>query len=258
MKEQLCRAFCDDLTVNDLPMGMAVSTGFMFPDGDRIAFYVREDSTTGLFEVQDSGLVFPGLEASGLDLKNQGRAEAFAALQREYGVTLDEDDREFRLAPVAGGELPHAAMRFVSFLLRVGDLLLLNEDRVASTFRDDVARRLRELAGDRMTITERTEISPELSDFTPDFVLQAPGRSPVGVFLGTSDARVLEALYMQMRAEHETHTAVSIVALLEREKAISAKVRQQANNRLSAVANYRGDELGALGRIVKEALPSVH
>jgi len=258
MKEQLCRAFCDDLIVRELPMGMAVSTGFTFPDGDRIGFYVRSDKVSGLFEIQDSGLVFPGLEARGLDLKNQARAEALAALQLEYGVTLDEGEREFRLAPVGSGELPYAAMRFVSFLLRVGDLLLLNEDRVASTFRDDVAHRLRELVGDRMTMTEQSDISAELSDFTPDFALQAPGRNPVGVFLGTSDARVLEALYMQMRAEHETHTAVSIIALLEREKAISAKVRQQANNRLSAVANYRGDEMGALGRIVKEALPSVH
>lgn len=258
MKERLCRAFCDDLSVREVAAGLAVSTGFTFPDGDRIGFYIRTNRSTGLSQIEDSGLVFPGLEASGLDLKNRNRAEAFSALQREYGVTFDEDEREFRLERVADDEVPYAAMRFVSFLLRVGDLLLLNEDRVANTFREDVGRRLRELAGDRVTVLEQAEISAELSDFTPDFVLQAEGLRPVGVFLGTSDARVLEALYMQMRAEHETHTAVSIVALLEREKAISAKVRQQANNRLSAVANYRGDEMGALGRIMREATPSVH
>lgn len=258
MKERLCRAFCDDLNVRDVPAGLAVSTGFTFPDGDRIGFYIRTDSGTGLSEIQDSGLVFPSLEASGLDLKNAGRAEAFSALQREYGVTFNDDEREFRLERVPEGEVPYAALRFVSFLLRVGDLLLLNEERVANTFRDDVGHRLRELAGDRITVQERAEISPELSDFIPDFVLKTDDRPPVGVFLGTSDARVLEALYLQMRAEHETHTPVSIVALLERERAISAKVRQQANNRLSAVANYRGDEAGALGRIIKEAAPSVH
>jgi hypothetical protein len=252
MKEQLCRAFCDEITVRDVPFGLAVSTAFTFPDGDRIGFYVKRGSA-GDYEIQDSGLVFPALEASGLDLRNKSRAEALSSLRGEYGVTFDEDDREFRLVGVNEQGLPEAAMRFVSFLLRVNDLLLLAEDRVTSTFRHDVEQRLREQIGERALISEREPISSGLADFPPDFLIRSAGEKPLALFLGTSDARVLEALFVQMRAEHEEHVQVSIVALLEIEKAVSAQVRQQATNRLAGVYHFRGDETQAIVRIAHEA-----
>lgn len=101
-------------------------------------------------------------------------------------------------------------------------------------------------------IREREPISTNLSDFPPDYLITAQGRDPVALFLGTSDARVLEALFVQMRAEHEEHVPIRIVALLERERAVGAAVRQQATNRLDALLQFRGDEAAAIGRIVKE------
>jgi len=252
VKEELCQAFCNELTVRDVPFGLAVSTAFTFPDGDRIGFYVKRHDG-GAFEIQDSGLVFPSLEASGLDLRNKSRLEAFQSLMLEYGAFLDENDMEFRLAGDSQAQLPAAALRFVSFLLRVGDLLLLAEDRVASTFRLDVERILRERIGEGALIRERQPISANLSDFVPDYLIEATGREPVALFLGTSDARVLEAMFVQMRAEHEEHVSVKIVALIEREKMIGAAVRQQAMNRLDAVLPFRGDEAAAIGRVAKEA-----
>ena len=249
MKEELCQAFCNELTVQSVPMGLAVSTAFSFPDGDRIGFFVKESG--GGYEIQDNGLIFPSLEASGLDRKNKNRAEALTSLMDEYGVALDEDDKEFRLSTGDRVSLPGAALRFVSFLLRVGDLLLLAEDRVASTFRLDVERVLRERIGEGALIQERQPISTNLADFPPDYLIQASGREPVALFLGTSDARVLEALFVQMRAEHEEHVSIKIITLLEREKAISAPVRQQATNRLDALLQFRGDEVAAISKIVK-------
>jgi hypothetical protein len=258
MREELCRAFCDEITVQEVPFGLAVSTAFAFPDGDRIGFYVKRNPE-GDYEIQDTGLVFPALEASGLDLRNKSRADALASLQDEYGVILDEGDREFRLSGVSERSLPEAAMRFVSFLLRVYDLLLLAEDRVASTFRYDVEQLLRERIGDQAEIKEREPISPQLADFPPDYLIRSGGKPPVALFLGTSDARVLEALFVQMRAEHEEHVPVTIVALLELEKSISSQVRQQATNRLSSVLHFRGDEAQAISRIAKEAgVATVH
>jgi len=259
VKEELCQAFCNELTVREVPFGLAVSTAFSFPDGDRIGFYVKP-MEGGAFEIQDSGLIYPSLEASGLDLRNKSRAEALSELMGEYGVYLDEEDREFRLAGEREADVSGAALRFVSFLLRVGDLLLLADDRVASTFRMDVERFLRERIGEGALIREKQPISENLHDFPPDYLIEAPGSKPVALFLGTSDARVLEALFVQMRAEHEEHVPVRIVALLEREKAITAPVRQQATNRLDALLQFRGDEAAAISRIAKEVGlgPSLH
>jgi Domain of unknown function DUF1828 len=252
VREQLCRAFCDEITVNDVPMGLAVSTGFAFPHGDKIGFFVKSDKISGLYELQDNGMTYPGLVAGGFDVKNRIRADALASLQFEYGVTLDEDESEFRLSDIEETDLPHAALRFVSFMLRVSDLLLLEEERVANTFRADVERRLREQIGDRAIIQVGVPLALGLEEFSPDFVIQAHDRKPVGVYLGTSDARVLEALFVQMRATYEAHIPCSVVAVIETERSIKGKVRQQAMNRLDAVLPFRGDEIGAIGRIAKE------
>jgi hypothetical protein len=250
MKEELCQAFCNELTVRDVPMGLAVSTAFSFPDGDRIGFFVKEAG--GGFEIQDSGLVFPALEANGLDRKNKSRADALNSLMEEYDVSLDEGDKEFCLSIPNKANLPAAALRFVSFLLRVGDLLLLAEERVASTFRLDVERILRERIGEGAVIQPQQPISDSLGDFPPDYLIRANGHDPVALFLGTSDARVLEALFVQLRAQHEEHVQVKIITLLEREKVISAAVRQQATNRLDALLQFRGDEAAAISRVVRE------
>jgi hypothetical protein len=249
MKEELCQAFCNELTVRTVPMGLSVSTAFSFPDGDRIGFFVKNAGAG--YEIQDNGLIFPSLEASGFDRKNKNRVEALTSLMNDYGVCFDEDDREFRLLGDDKSSLPVAALRFVSFLLRVGDLLLLAEDRVASTFRLDVERVLRERIGEGALIQERQPISPNLADFPPDYLIKAAGRDAVALFLGTSDARVLESLFVQLRAEHEEHVPVKIITLLEREKAISSPVRQQATNRLDALLQFRGDEAAAISKIVK-------
>lgn len=254
MKAALCKAFCDDLTVREVPAGLAVSTSFGLADGDKIGFYVITDRATGTVSLQDSGLILPALEASGLDRKNKARAEALVELQSEYGVDLDEDDREFRIVGISEQALPGVALRFVAFLLRVHDLLLLVEERVANTFRDDVRAKLEEIIGSRATIQDGVPLDPALSDFTPDFVVRADGRPPVGIYLGTSDARVLEALFVHMRAEHEARVPCSIVALLENDKSISARVRQQALNRLSATPIFRGDESESVRRIAKEVI----
>ena len=42
MKDQLCKAFCDNVQVRRVPAGLAVSTSFLSPEGDRIGFYVRD------------------------------------------------------------------------------------------------------------------------------------------------------------------------------------------------------------------------
>lgn len=254
MKEQLCKAFCDDLAVHDLPSGVtAVRTAFIGPDKDPIGFYVVKSASTGYFRIEDDGRTLPMLEASGVDFRSGTRGDALADLLGEYGVRLDDDTLEFGIDGLTEDAIPSAAMKFVAFSLRVRDFLLMTEFRVASTFREDAKRLLAQAAKDRAALTENEIISPALSDFPADFVLRAPTRPPVAVYLGTSEARILEALFMQMRARHEVREECSVIALLENSRRISAKVRQQATNRLAAVTEFRGDEVAAIQRIIREA-----
>lgn len=253
MKEELCKAFCDDLQIRQVPAGYAVSTSFLGPDGDRIGFYIRNLSD-GLFRLEDDGFTLPALEASGLDFSSGSRGNAMRELLDEYGVAMEIDARAFAIDSVSEKELPSVAMRFVAFSLRVRDFALMTEARVLGTFREDVAKLLRETIADRAGIEENASISPSLSDFSADFVLRAPNRRPVGVFLGTTDSRVLEAIIVQLRAIHEANVDCAVIALLERGKNITNVVRRNATNRLTAVTEFRGDEIASIQRIAYEAI----
>lgn len=230
--------------------GFALSTGFFDADGDRVGMYVLYEDGRHAFRVRDNGMVLPVLEASGVNRRSGSRSEALSHLMGEYGVGLDEGERTFHIEHVSEIDLPKTALRFVAFLLRVRDLQLLSEKRVANTFREDAERMLREVVGSRGEIAENEPISSALSDFAPDFVVRINGAPPVGLFFGLSDARVWEALFVKMRLRHEIHENAVVSVLLERGTSVSSKVRQQAVNRLDAVAEFVGDEVAAIHHIL--------
>jgi hypothetical protein len=253
MKEKLCKAFCEDLKVQPVPAGLAVTTVFAGADGDHIGFYIIKE-TEKTFRIEDDGVTLPYLEGSGVDFKSGTRGEALRDLLREYRVSIDEATQEFFMSNLEEDDLPAAALKFVAFSLRVRDFMLMTEFRVATTFREDAAKLLKEAVAGKATFEENATIAPRLSDFTADFVLRAPQRPPVAVYLGISDNRILEALFMHMRARYEVTEPVSIVALVEKRRSLSAKVIQQAMNRLDAVTEFRGDEIAAVEKIAREAI----
>lgn len=252
MRDELCEAFCEELSVRRVPAGLAVSTAFLASDGDRVGFYIIEDGDT--FRIEDDGLMLPTLEASGVDFRSGTRGAALKELLSEYGVSLDADEREFFIAGLSREELPSTSLKFVAFCLRVRDFMLMTEYRTATSFREDAELALREVIGDKAILESNAPIHALIAEVPADFVLRAPNRPPVGVFLGMSDVRILEALNLQMRVRYETPVDCSIVALLEDGHSISARHRQQASNRLDAVAEFRGDEKSAAQRIAEEVL----
>jgi hypothetical protein len=252
MKDELCKAFCDEL-----PAGMAVTTPFAGPDGHHIGFYVVKEGDG--YRIEDNGVTLPYLEGNGVEFRPGGtRGDALNELLSEYGVSINESTQEFFMGGLSENALPAAALKFVAFSLRVRDFMLMTE-RIATTFREDAAKLLRQAVSDRPTFEENAVIVPSLAEFPADFVLRVPSRPLVGVYLGMSDARVLEALFMHMNREllrerHQLLEECSIVALIEKGRSLSSRVRQQAMNRLDAVTEFRGDEIAAVEKIAREAI----
>lgn len=257
MKEALCRAFCGDLTLTDVPSGFAVSTTFERDDGDSVGFYiVRDERKPGRYRLEDDGTTVPFLEASGVEFSTETRSAAFAELLETYKVEFDEAEMLLHTPFIDESELPSTAMRFVAFMLRVNDFLLLTRERVASSFKEDATRMIRERIADRALVAEGEAVSPALSDNVPDLLIKAPERRPVAVFLGTSQQRVYEAILLQMQALYEAKEDVAVIALLESDRVITRDVLRKATNRLEAIPNFRGDEIEAVHRITREALGS--
>ena len=255
MKEALCKAFCGDLTLTDVPVGYAVNTTFRRDDGDSVGFFiVRDDKRPGVFRIEDDGTTISSLEAAGVEFSTDARSEAFATLLETHQVEFDEDEMVLHTVPMRENELPAAAMRFVSLMLRMSDFLLLTRDKVASTFKEDAARLIRERLGDKAVISEGEAVSPSLQDTIPDMVLRAPQRRPVAVFFGTSEKRVYEAILLQMQALYEANEDIAVVALLESDGVLNRDLRRRASNRLEALPTFRGDEVEAIHRVTREAL----
>jgi hypothetical protein len=257
VKEALCQAFCGDLKLTDVPVGYAVTTTFRRDDGDSVAFYiVRDKVRQGIYRIEDDGTTIPFLEGCGVDFGTEARSEAFSALLDGHGVEFDEDEMLLHTAGLHEGDLPKAAMRFLSFMLRINDFLLLTKDRVASTFKDDAAARILERMEGKAIVDQDCAVSHALSDTVPDLVIRALDRPPVAVFFGSSPQRVNDAIFLQMQALYEVHEDVQVVALLERENVIGHDLRRRAANRLAALPIYRGDEPTAIGRIEREVFGS--
>lgn len=253
MKEAICKEFCNQLRVKSVPAGLAVGTSFIGPDGDAIGFYVIGPDHSGQFHIEDSGATVPILEASGADLELASRLQAFTELLSQYEVAYDLESGGLSTASLSEREVPRAALRFVAFLLRLQDLLLMTRERAESTFRDDALREIQRTIGARAEVKTDAVISDALSDFKADIIIRAPNRDPVAVFLVMADAKLYEAMLVQTEADTKAQTPCKVVALLERDTSVSQRAFKQAMNRLTPL-RYRDDQENALKRIEREAL----
>lgn len=253
MKDRICKAFCDTVAIHDVPVGLAVSTTVASINGDPVGFYIVGPLDDGRYRLEDSGLLVPYLHAAGADFDNQTRREAFDELLAQHHAAFDEDIMEIVTEPMVQADVPSGALRFVSLLLRVSDLVLMAQEKAASTFKDDAAHRIKERLAGQARIREGEPLSASLSDWEPDLVIEAEPRDPVAVFLIQTEYRILEALLLHSEAIN-AGAAAKVVALLERESSISQKTRIRAHNRLDVVPIYEGDEQSAINRIAVEAV----
>lgn len=256
MKDVLCRAFCNDITVTQTPLGLAVSTAFRRDDGDRVAFYVVDDED-GSVHLEDDGATVPTLEEAGVDFDTDTRRKALEALLSTVDGYFDQEDVTLRTRAFDRAELSQRALAFVGVLLRMNDFLLLTPDSVKSTFREDAAKKIRAAIGDRAVIRESEPVSERLAEVSPDMVVEAPTRPPVAIFFGSGPQRVQDAVFLQMVALHEAQVDLSVIALLETENSISPALRRRAMNRLATVTEFREDEEAAVSRIAREAFGRV-
>jgi hypothetical protein len=256
LKKALCEEFCDQISVRKVPAGLAIGTEFEGLNGDPIGFYVVGPDAEGKFRVEDNGATLTILEASGADLEIESRARSFSELIATYGASFNEKGGELYTPSLDASDLPKAALRFVAMLLRVQDLLMTTHERVASTFKEEALREIRQSIGAHAEIVEDTYVDDKLSEWTADAIIRAPEREPIAVFFVLTDTRLYEAIMMQMEAAYRVKIPCTVVALLEKSDSVSPKAAAHATNRVS-IRRYRGDEQEAVAAIRRQALGTI-
>lgn len=257
-KDDLCKAFCDDILIRDVPIGFAVSTGFRRNDGDAVGFYIAydpDDST--LARLEDDGMTVPILEASGADVTDGPRAEAFAALLTEYAVEHDEAENVLHTPFMPLDKLAREAIRFVAMLLRVQDFLLLTRERVEETFKADVIKAVTERFAGRAEIETDDVVSTVLRDYPADVVIRPRDGDPMALFIATSENKALEALVLSMQTQYVQRVPCKVMMMLETAKPPRIKERTLARSMNSfPVAVFRGQEGLALDAIERQLFGS--
>ncbi|WP_198374914.1 DUF1828 domain-containing protein [Neoroseomonas rubea] len=260
MKDELCRAFCDNLIVERVPAGLAVTTGFRGVSGEPLMFYIIGPDAAGAWRLQDDGTTIPYIEAAGADLGNGARADTFQTLLRDYEATYDEQSGELSIEALREEIVATAALRFIALLLRVQELLQTTREKAEAVWVEEARKSLERAVAGRARIEYETSVEPDLNEWPADVVLRAAKRPPVALFFGTSPTKAYEALLLNSTARYQLRKKVIVVLLLENDRALTQKLRQRADNSI-VVPRFRGAEWDAVGRIAEETLgerPQVH
>jgi hypothetical protein len=260
MTDDLCRAFCESLAVESVPAGLAVTTSFKGVTGEALMFYIVGPDKNDDWHLQDDGTTIPYIEAAGAELGGGARAETFQALLADYGATYDDQSGELAIGPMNKTAVATAALRFIALLIRVQELLQITREKVESLWVEEARTSLERAISGRAEIEYDASVSPDLHEWPADVVVRAAGRPPVALFFGTSNNKAYEALLLNSTARYQLRRQVTVVLLLENDKALTQKLRQRADNSI-VVPRFRGAEWDAVGRIAEEAIgerPQVH
>jgi len=226
IREALCEAFCSDVMVTPIPIGFAVKTPHLKPDGDFASFFLRrKDGANEHFRIEDDGCTVADLEASGFDLDKESRLEAFSELMTEHRVRFDAQDVVVATEYMTLRELPKAAISFSYFMARVPDLLFLVGSRVKKSFKEDLAELIDRQFGETCQISTNTALDEEHRDYVVDFVIRAPGGRVLAVFAGSSELKALESLLFWEQVKVGDYQSLGSMIVLEEAKPAAIKDR---------------------------------
>lgn len=252
-QDRICKAFCAEVRVNKFKGGFGVSTPFQGRNGDDLGYYILGPDGDSKFRIVDNALTVALFESEGATLDSDSRLAAFNEIISTYGAAYEENDGEISIDKVAFQDLERKSLDFMALLLRLQDMYLLTHERTKNTFLEDVENKLRSLSIDGLTIAQNVPVSEQLTDVIPDFVITKVGQlKPVALFVVNQNEKLWQAMHLKLLADYEFNMPLSVVALLQSDKTGSAPLRAKADNRLDAVPKWEGDEMAAIGRILRE------
>lgn len=239
-KNQLCRTFCDGLSVSTVPIGLAVSTSFILPDGDPATFYLRE--TPDGFVLEDDGEFVATAQALGMTLDAGVRGSLFKGILSEGDASLDHDTLQIRSRAVPESEVCTIAPKFLSALIRTRDLFLLTSERVAATFFEDVHRAIESALGDRFDLEDDLD-----ADIPADIVLKhkATGLRAALIYAVNNNEKLLSALLRFSERDHEDAPIIAMMDNLQ-SSPVSNKTFMLAQNRGLLMPFFGADRTGAI------------
>ncbi|WP_426960203.1 DUF1828 domain-containing protein [Muricoccus radiodurans] len=259
LRDALCSIFCGDLTVREVPAGLAVSAMFEGADGDRLGCLVEQHGLG--WGLSDDGAFLGDLEGYGVDVRKGGRADFLARALRPAGARVDPDTLQI-VADLEGEPSAGDILAFLAALSRAQDVAFWTKERVRSTFKEDATRALREVLGEAADLQGSTAVDARLAEIPADLVIRPRGSGEGGavtaVFLVQALDALQEALLLALELRAQQRRDVRVAAMIEDNSVnMSAAKAVRAVNRIDAVAFFRNDEKEAAFKIARTAIPNL-
>ena len=259
MKDELCKAFCGSLTVRDVPVGLAVGTGFRQPNGDAVGFYIVYETPQKIrARIEDDGQTVAALVASGVDVTAGPRAQIFSELLEDAAASYNEKDAIIHTNYMDLSKLPQASLAFVALLVRVQDLAIFSRERVEETFKDDVLEATRERFNGRAEILVDVAPTVDFAHFPADIVIKPSTGTPLAIFVGTSEPKALEAYILWMKVEMLGGNRSKVMLVLDTAKPPRIKERTLARVLTSFnLAVFPGQEIETMDAMERAVFGAV-
>jgi hypothetical protein len=223
--DALCKTFCANVEVTPVPIGFAVRTPHMKPDGDFASFYIRRNVESDLYRVEDDGCTVADLEASGFDFDKESRFEAFTSILADHDVAYDDHGVLLSTPYMPLEALAESALSFSYLMARLPDLLLIVGSRVQRSFKEDLADLIETQFGQVCSIARNAPVDPGDKDYIVDFVIRSPDGRILAVFAGSSEMKALESLLFWEHTKNREGDALKSVVVLEGARPTAIKER---------------------------------
>jgi hypothetical protein len=259
LREKLCSTFGGDLTVREVPAGLAVSAMFEGADGDRLGCLIEGQGSA--WRLSDDGAFLGDLEGYGVDVRKGGRAEFLARALRPAGATVDADTLQIVTA-IDRPLLPLDILNFLVALSHAQDVTFWTKERVRSTFKEDATLALNAVLGDAADMQVAAAVDGRLAEFPADLVIRPRGPGEGGavtaVFLVQLMDALQEALLLALELRAQQRRDVRVAALIEDGSLnMSSAKAIRAVNRIDTVSFFRNDEREAAFKVARTAVPSL-
>jgi hypothetical protein len=229
---------------------LRVETPFAFPDGDHLVIRLRE--INGHNEWTDLGHTFMHL-SYWLDVDAITSGQRGRLLEQTLS-RLDVENRAGELvAQASAAGLGESLLRFAQALIHISDLDYLSQERVRSTFREDVRRMLREHFGQRAHINYVDPVHDAKGLYPVDCMLNETQR-PVAVFALLNDDNTRDAT-IALQAFHSWGKELFSTAIFQDQADINRRVLAKFSNvcdkQFASLAGQEEDVMAYLEKVLQ-------
>lgn len=255
VQREICEAFCEGLSVREIPLGYAIKTPFTWLRGEPLVVF--GEKSDGLVRIRDAGDTLAMLEDVAGDLTSETKLDAMRQLASEHGVFFDEEKALFLSEWTEEANLGNSAIRFMAFLNRIQDLSFLSREKVSSAFREELTAAIRERFEGQFHVGVREALSKDHKEYTADIIIKS-AQMQAAIYAATSEVNALEALLagQVLAGNHEPKTVPIIVYedMFSNNKVSARTKRRVANSPTLQTADWAGgsdDVIEKVSRILQ-------